>query len=105
MVTAVVAATPEVEMMKLPVLDPAATVTINGNSALVELVDKVTTVPPVGAGPLRVTVPADELPPTILDGITETPVNTATAIVRVAVWATPNVPVMEAVTVLPTADV
>src|SRR3974390_3474374 len=42
----------------------AATVTLAGTCvAPVLLLDRVTTAPPVGAGPFRVTVPVEELPP------------------------------------------
>lgn len=49
---------------------PDATVTDAGTVAeLVSLLDKVTTVPPAGAIPLRVTVPVElVLPPTAVDG-------------------------------------
>ena len=42
---------------------PAATVTDAGTVATVTLLDTLTTKPPVGASPLKETVPTDELPP------------------------------------------
>ena len=48
---------------------PAATVTLAGTVAAVGLVfDRVTTAPPVGAGPFNVTVPIEELPPPTVAG-------------------------------------
>ena len=48
---------------------PATTVTLAGTVATaVLLLDSVTTDPPDGAGPLRVTVPCDELPPVTVVG-------------------------------------
>src|SRR5215469_9044962 len=59
-VTEVVVVTVFVLTVKLAVVLPAATVTLEGTVATaVLLLDRVTTVPPDGAGPLRVTVPTD----------------------------------------------
>jgi hypothetical protein len=52
-----------VEMVNLAVFAPAATVTLAGKVAAVLVVASVTTIPPVGAGPLIVTVPVLEAPP------------------------------------------
>ena len=50
--------------MKVAVVALAATVTLAGTwAAAVLLLDNVTTAPPVGAGPLSVTVPVDMFPP------------------------------------------
>ena len=52
-------------------LAPPATVTLAGTVAAEVLsLDKDTTAPPPGAGPLSVTVPVEELPPTTLVGFT-----------------------------------
>lgn len=52
---------------------PAATVTLVGTVATgVLLLDRVTTAPPAGAAPLRVTVPVDGLPPVTLLGFSDT---------------------------------
>jgi hypothetical protein len=65
-----VAATPLVVMEKVAIVVPADTVTLLGVCATpVLLLDKVTLAPPVGAGPVRVTVPVELLPPTKLDGL------------------------------------
>ena len=52
---------------------PAATVTVAGTcAAVVLLLVRDTVAPPLGAAPLSVTVPVDELPPVTLVGFTET---------------------------------
>ncbi len=60
----VVAVTLLVETVKVTVVAPAGTVTLAATVAAVVLLDvSVTTVPPAGAGPLRVIVPVLEAPP------------------------------------------
>ena len=55
--------------VKVALVAPAATVTLAGTVATaVLLLDSVTTAPPLGAAPLRVTVPCEELPPVTLVG-------------------------------------
>jgi len=68
----------------------AATVTVVGTcaAAVLPLVN-VTTAPPAGAGPFRVTVPVDEVPPITLLGVTVTVLSTAPVTVKVAVLVTP----------------
>ena len=56
MVTAVLIATGTVVAVKVAVVAPAATVTVGGTVAAGLLLVRVTTAPPTGAGPLRVTV-------------------------------------------------
>jgi hypothetical protein len=51
---------------------PALTVTDAGTTALVLLLDNATMMPPVGAGPVSVTVPVEEVPPVTLDGLSDT---------------------------------
>ena len=52
---------------------PAATVTLAGTcAAVVLLLVRDTVAPPLGAAPLSVTVPVDELPPVTLVGFTAT---------------------------------
>jgi hypothetical protein len=52
------------------VVAPAATVTLAGTVATeVRLLESVTTIPLVGAGPFNVTVPVDEMPPFTLVGL------------------------------------
>ena len=59
-------------------LAPPATVTLAGTVAAEVLsLDKDTTAPPPGAGPLSVTVPVEELPPTTLVGFTSRELNPA----------------------------
>jgi len=70
MVTVVEAATALVLTVKVALLAPAATVTLEGTlAAVVLLLESVTCAPPVGAGPLSVTVPVDEFPPVTLVGL------------------------------------
>ena len=77
--------------VKVALVAPAATVTLAGTLATaVLLLDSVTTAPPLGAAPLRVTVPCEELPPVTLLGfsVSEDRV-TAGETVSEAVWVTP----------------
>jgi hypothetical protein len=89
-VTAVVEATELVVAVKAAVVAPAATVTDAGTwaAAVFELVS-VTTVPPIGAGLSRVTVPVDEVPPRTEVGFMLTPLSAAAGVtVNTAVWLT-----------------
>jgi hypothetical protein len=81
MSTDVGAATAAVETVKVAVFVAAATVTLAGTvaTAVFELAS-VTTVPPAGAFPSRVTVPVAEAPPTRLFRLME---SSATAVVGV----------------------
>jgi hypothetical protein len=69
-VTGVFADTTLVFTVKVALVAPAATVTLAGTAAAVELLESVTTEPPAGAAALRVTVPVAVLPPTTLVGFT-----------------------------------
>lgn len=52
---------------------PVGTITLAGTvAALVLPLERVTKAPPVGAGPVRVTVPVDKVPPVTLDGLRDT---------------------------------
>ena len=62
------AATAVVVTGKVPVVAPAATVTLAGTVDAGLLSVSATTAPPAGAGPLSVTVPAELAPPTKLVG-------------------------------------
>ena len=53
------------------VVAPAATVTSGGTLAAPLLLESATCAPPVGAGPLNVTVPVEEFPPATLVGFSE----------------------------------
>jgi hypothetical protein len=73
MVTEVELDTALVVTEKVAVVAPAATVTLAGTwAAAVLLLDSVTVAPPVGAAPLNITVPVEELPPVTLAGLTAT---------------------------------
>ena len=72
MVTAVDADTELVVIVKLALVAPAGTVTLAGVAAAVLLSESATTAPPDGAAPVSVTVPCEEPPPTIEDGLTLT---------------------------------
>lgn len=81
---------------------PAATVTLVGTVATdVLLLARVTTAPPVGAAPVRVTVPVDGLPPVTLVGFSDTDeaeIVTGAVTVRVALRVVPLGYVPEIVT-------
>jgi len=83
------AETADVVTVKVPVVAPAATVTEAGTVALVLFEARVTTVPPVGAAALSVTVPAEDVPPITVDGATDTVTFTPVPIVSTAVEAVP----------------
>ena len=71
-VTAVDAATALVLTVKVALVAPAATVTVEGTLAtVVLLLERATCAPPAGAGPVRVTVPVEEFPPVTLVGLSE----------------------------------
>jgi len=70
MVTGVDAVTALVLTVNVALLAPAATVTLAGTVAVdVLLLVSVTAAPPVGAGPLSVTVPVEGDPPVTLAGL------------------------------------
>jgi hypothetical protein len=57
-----------VDTAKVALELPAATTTEVGSEAAEELSLRVTVIPPVGAAPVRVTVPVELLPPTTVVG-------------------------------------
>jgi len=62
--------------VKVAVVALAATVTLAGTCAAAALLlDRVTTAPPAGAGPFRVTVPVEVLPPIVEVGLSVTEVS------------------------------
>ena len=76
-VTAVFALTAFVVIAKVALVLPLGTTTLAGVcAAAVLLLDSVTVAPPLGAGPLRVTVPLAPVPPTTVVGLTETDAST-----------------------------
>jgi hypothetical protein len=87
MVTDVELATGEVVIVNVALVLPPGTVTLAGSLAADELSLSDTTAPPPGAGPLKVTVPWEVLPPTTLVGFSENELNASvgeTVIVTVA---------------------
>jgi hypothetical protein len=88
------------------VLDPAGTVTLAGTiAAAVLLLCRVTGEPPVGAGPVRVTVPVELFPPTTDVGFRVTEESVGALIVSVVVVLTPYMPVIVAVVLTATGAV
>lgn len=85
MFTEVLEATGLVVIVKVAVLAFAGTVTLVGTCATAALLDKVTTVPLAGAGPVNVTVPVEEVPPMTALGLRLTELRVAALTVNVAV--------------------
>jgi hypothetical protein len=73
MVAVVEAVTADVVAVNVALELPALTVTVAGTTALALLLDNATTTPPVGAVPVKVTVPVEEVPPVTLAGLSDTP--------------------------------
>jgi hypothetical protein len=89
-VTEVAAVTAAVVMLNVAVLAFAAKVIEAGTLAAVELLlVSVTTTPPVGAAPVRVTVPVLEVPPVTAVGLTVTDESAGGLTVSTAVLLTP----------------
>ena len=97
--------TKDVLTVKVALVAPAGTITLEGTLAAPLLVESVTCAPPAGAGPLSVTVPVEDVPPTTPVGLSVSEETVGRgggitvrvmAVVRVKV---PDVPVMVAVTV------
>ena len=84
-VTGVDAETAEVVSVNVAVVEPAGMVTVAGGTTLWPFVDKLTVVPPVGAGEPRVRVPVEEVPPTTEVGDTVKPTRPVGESVSVAV--------------------
>ena len=93
-------------MVNVADVAPAATVTVAGTVALAELELMLTTRPPVGAGPFKLSVPVEDVPPVTVAGFTVTLVSVGELIVRVAVLlVAPVLPVIVALSVAATATV
>jgi hypothetical protein len=86
-----IVATGLVLTLKVVELLPAGTVTLASTvAAAVLLFERVTATPPLGATPLRVTVPVEELPPSTLLGFSATAETvTADVTVRIAACVVP----------------
>jgi len=84
MAAVLVAFTGIVVTLKVAVVHPAITVIEVGTVAQLMFEDSVTTVPPVGAGPLMVTFPVDGAPPWTDVGNTVTLTRVGAVIVSVA---------------------
>src|SRR5258708_40276345 len=100
MLTVVFDETLLVEIANVAPACPAATVTLAGTVATpVLLLERVTTAPPDGAGPLNVTVPCDVLPPFTRVGfrVSEDRL-TALAGLTVSVVCTETLPVVAVIT-------
>jgi hypothetical protein len=94
-VTVVLEATGLVVAVNVAIVAPARTVTLAGTWAAAGLFEvRLTTAPPVGAGPLSVTVPVEGLPPTTEVGVRLMELRTGAEAVmvtaRVAVRVTPS---------------
>ena len=70
--------------LNVAALSPAATVTLAGGVAAFPLDASVTTTPPAGASPLRVTVPVGEVPAITEDGVIVSPVRAGGLTVSIA---------------------
>ena len=89
-VTVLVNVTVLVLTVKVAVVEPADTVVLKGTVATpVLLLVSVTTVPPDGAGPFRVTVPVEVPPPFTDVGFSETDVRVAEVTVKFAARVVP----------------
>ena len=97
--------TMEVLTVKLTLVAPAGTITLDGTLAAPLLLESATCAPPAGAGPLSVTVPVEDVPPTTLVGfrVSEATVGSGGAVtvrvIAVVCVNAPDVPVMVTVTV------
>jgi hypothetical protein len=90
MVSGLFALTGLVVTANVAVVELAATVTLPGIcAAKVLLLDNVTTAPLAGAGPFRVTVPVDELPPSTEVGLRLTELSTGAVTVKLAFCVEP----------------
>jgi hypothetical protein len=86
MVAEIAVPTATVLTVKLAVVAPSAIVTLGATVAAALSLDSATAAPPAGAGPFRITVPAEEEPPVTLAGLTDTLDSTGGLIVRSAVF-------------------
>jgi len=85
----VVTATTFVVAVKLAVVAPAATTTLDGTCTAALLLDSVTVAPPKGATPVSVTIPVALFPPMTDDGLRATDASVEGLTVKLAVRVTP----------------
>jgi hypothetical protein len=78
-----------VAIVKVALVCPAATVTVCGTGALPLELLRATERPPLGAEPVRVTVPVDTAPPSTEAGEKARPCNVGGATANCAVWLPP----------------
>ena len=105
-VAVVAVVTAVVLTVKLALVAPAATVTLLPTCAVGLLLVSVTTTPPAGARPLKVTVPVEELPPTTVVGFRDRADRVGGLMVSCAVRAVPlKLPEMVATVLLATGSV
>jgi hypothetical protein len=77
-------------IVNVALVEPAGMVTLPGTVATdVSLLDSDTAAPPAGAGPFRVTVPTEELPPVTVDGFSVSETSTGGITVSDAVRGAP----------------
>lgn len=100
--TLVLTATGLVLTVKMAVVWPAGTVTLAGTWAAALLLDRVTMIPPVGAGPVSVTVPVDEFPPATGFGLRTMDDSLGSLITRPVLCVVPQKAVIVAVVLLVT---
>lgn len=94
-VTDVLEVTVLVVTVNVAVVAPAATVTLAGTVATEgRLLDRMTTAPPVGAGPESVTVPVDGEVPFTVVGLRVRELSVGAVTVKAAVWVVPRIPVI-----------
>jgi len=89
-------------IVKVADVAPAGTVTEAGTCASADELASDTTNPPAGAGPVRVTVPVEEVPPVTVVGLSDSELRTGAVIVSTAFWLVE--PDLEAVIVAVTVD-
>ena len=83
-------ATADVVIVNVALVAPAAIVTLAGTCAAAVLpLVRVTTAPADGAGPVRVTVPVEDVAPITAAGLSVTDVSAAAVTVKVAVLVAP----------------
>ena len=89
MVAVLLLNTVDVVIVNTALVPPLATVILAGTDADAELSLSETTTPLLGAGPLKVTVPWELVPPLTLVGFTVSVLNTGGLTVSEAVFASP----------------